>query len=118
MNNDIMAAGSNERPSMLAPELVTPTVLADGDNQGQPQQVREETYIKTTPENHKLIDAKAEAIHMILNGIEDNIYSTVDPCSSAKEMWEAIERLQLKRHFPDSKINQKLKLFAQPYDRE
>ncbi|GKD51516.1 hypothetical protein Tco_1280492 [Tanacetum coccineum] len=107
-----------EKGPYILIELVTPAVLVDGDNQGQPQQVREETYIKTTPENKKLIDAKAEAIHMILNGIEDNIYSTVDPCSSAKEMWEAIERLQLKRHFPDSKIDQKLKLFAQPHDRE
>ncbi|GJZ35144.1 hypothetical protein Tco_0580961 [Tanacetum coccineum] len=86
MHNDIIATGSKERLPMLAPELVTPAVLAEGDNQGQPQVVRQETYINTTLENRKLIDAKAEAIHMILNEIRDNICSIVDACSSAKEI--------------------------------
>ncbi|GJV27872.1 hypothetical protein Tco_1384320 [Tanacetum coccineum] len=40
------------------------------------------------------LEAHVEAIHMILNGIRDNIYSTVDACPSAKETWETIERLQ------------------------
>nr|GEU84008.1 copia protein [Tanacetum cinerariifolium] len=35
-----------------------------------------------------------EAIHLILTGIGDDIYSTVDACQTAQEMWEAIERLQ------------------------
>nr|GEV97387.1 hypothetical protein [Tanacetum cinerariifolium] len=35
-----------------------------------------------------------EAIHLILTGIEDEIYSTVDACQTAQEMWKAIERLQ------------------------
>ncbi|GJV02547.1 hypothetical protein Tco_1336116 [Tanacetum coccineum] len=35
-----------------------------------------------------------EAIHLILTGIGDEIYSTVDACQTAQEMWEAIERLQ------------------------
>ncbi|GJV70456.1 putative reverse transcriptase domain-containing protein, partial [Tanacetum coccineum] len=35
-----------------------------------------------------------EAIHLILTGIGDEIYSTVDACQTAHEMWEAIERLQ------------------------
>nr|GEU88529.1 hypothetical protein [Tanacetum cinerariifolium] len=35
-----------------------------------------------------------EAIHLILSGIRDEIYSTVDACKTAQEMWEAIERLQ------------------------
>ncbi|GKA02660.1 hypothetical protein Tco_0675441 [Tanacetum coccineum] len=33
-------------------------------------------------------------VHMILNGIENNICSTVDACPNAKEMWIAIEHLQ------------------------
>nr|GEU99274.1 hypothetical protein [Tanacetum cinerariifolium] len=36
-----------------------------------------------------------EAIHLILIGIGDEIYSTVDACKTAHEMWEAIERIQL-----------------------
>ncbi|GJS16196.1 hypothetical protein Tco_0410668 [Tanacetum coccineum] len=47
--------------------------------------------------NRKLMpipDAEAEAIHMILNRIGDDIYSTVDACSTAREMWLSIERVQ------------------------
>ncbi|GKD14749.1 hypothetical protein Tco_1199156 [Tanacetum coccineum] len=76
MHNDIMA-----------------TVPAEGDKPGQPCRVQEETYANTTPENRKLIDAKAKAIHMILNGIGDDIYSIVDACSTAREIWLAIKCL-------------------------
>nr|GEV61111.1 reverse transcriptase domain-containing protein [Tanacetum cinerariifolium] len=38
--------------------------------------------------------SRKEAIHLILTGIGDDIYSTIDACQTAKEMWEAIERLQ------------------------
>nr|GEY09979.1 hypothetical protein [Tanacetum cinerariifolium] len=41
-----------------------------------------------------ILKTLAEAIHMILSGIGDDIYSTVDACKTAKEMWIAIERLQ------------------------
>ncbi|GJW49673.1 retrovirus-related pol polyprotein from transposon TNT 1-94 [Tanacetum coccineum] len=33
-------------------------------------------------------------IHMILNGISDDIYLIVDACSTAREMWDAIKRFQ------------------------
>nr|GEW07377.1 hypothetical protein [Tanacetum cinerariifolium] len=39
-------------------------------------------------------DHEKEAIHLILTGIGDEIYLTVDACQTAREMWEAIERLQ------------------------
>ncbi|GKC56937.1 hypothetical protein Tco_1084535 [Tanacetum coccineum] len=41
-----------------------------------------------------LMLALAEAIHMILNGIGNDIYSIMDACPNAKEMWNAIEHLQ------------------------
>ncbi|GJS59366.1 retrovirus-related pol polyprotein from transposon TNT 1-94 [Tanacetum coccineum] len=37
---------------------------------------------------------KKELFFLILTGIGDEIYSTVDACNTAKEMWTAIERLQ------------------------
>ncbi|GJX06423.1 hypothetical protein Tco_0194355 [Tanacetum coccineum] len=46
-----------------------------------------------TPEKRAYFDAEAEAMHMILSGIEDDMYST-DACTNAKEMWIAIKRLQ------------------------
>nr|GEY56995.1 hypothetical protein [Tanacetum cinerariifolium] len=53
-----------------------------------------ETPMNMTPENKAHFEAEKEAIHLILTGIGDEIYSTVDACQTAQEMWEAIERLQ------------------------
>ncbi|GJS98831.1 hypothetical protein Tco_0820001 [Tanacetum coccineum] len=52
------------------------------------------TYGNTTPGKRAYIDPEAEAIHMILSGIGDDIYSTVNACTTAKEIWIVIERLQ------------------------
>ncbi|GKE20277.1 hypothetical protein Tco_1431789 [Tanacetum coccineum] len=59
-----------------------------------PEHTVPETYENTLPENHAYIDAEAKEIHMILSGIKDDIYSIVDACKTAKEMWTSIERLQ------------------------
>nr|GEY99127.1 retrovirus-related Pol polyprotein from transposon TNT 1-94 [Tanacetum cinerariifolium] len=45
-----------------------------------------------SPENKAHFLAEKEAIHLILTGIGDEIYSTVDACQTAQEIWEAIER--------------------------
>ncbi|GJV63783.1 hypothetical protein Tco_1474611 [Tanacetum coccineum] len=47
-----------------------------------------------SPENKAHFESEKEAIHLILTRIRDEIYSTVDACKTAHEMWEAIERLQ------------------------
>nr|GEZ95191.1 hypothetical protein [Tanacetum cinerariifolium] len=47
-----------------------------------------------SPENNAHFEAEKEAIHLILIGNGDEIYSNVDACQIAQEMWEAIERLQ------------------------
>ncbi|GJX11208.1 hypothetical protein Tco_0201067 [Tanacetum coccineum] len=64
MHNNIMTAGSRDRPPMLATDD-----MHNGDHE-------------------------KEAIHLILTGIVDEIYSTIDACKTAHEMWEAIKRLQ------------------------
>ncbi|GJY98433.1 hypothetical protein Tco_0515343 [Tanacetum coccineum] len=81
MHNDIMVADSRE------PKPTTPT------EEAVPEHNVVETYKNTTPEKHAYFDVKAEAIHIILNGIGDDIYFTVDACTTAKEMWMSIERL-------------------------
>ncbi|GJS57424.1 hypothetical protein Tco_0652208 [Tanacetum coccineum] len=53
-----------------------------------------ETIHNMTTENELYFQAEKEAIFLILTGIGDEIYSTVDACNTAKEMWTAIERLQ------------------------
>ncbi|GJX13573.1 hypothetical protein Tco_0205331 [Tanacetum coccineum] len=45
-------------------------------------------------ENKLYFKAEKEAIFLLLTGIGDEIYSTVDACNTANEMWTAIERLQ------------------------
>nr|GFC72561.1 hypothetical protein [Tanacetum cinerariifolium] len=47
-----------------------------------------------SPENKAHFKSEKEEIHLILTGIGDEIYSTVDACQTAQKMWEAIERLQ------------------------
>ncbi|GJQ89120.1 retrovirus-related pol polyprotein from transposon TNT 1-94 [Tanacetum coccineum] len=59
-----------------------------------PEQTTVETVTNMTPENRAHFESEKEAIHLILTGIGDEIYSTVDACQTAQEMWEAIERLQ------------------------
>ncbi|GJT17191.1 hypothetical protein Tco_0875897 [Tanacetum coccineum] len=103
MHNDIMAAGLRERPPMLA------TIPATSKQQRQLCIVEQETYNNTTQVKRRLINAEAEVIHMILNGIGDDIYSIVDVCSTAREIWLAIERLQQRESI--NKQDVKIKLF-------
>nr|GEX76285.1 Gag-Pol polyprotein [Tanacetum cinerariifolium] len=51
-----------------------------------------ETPANMSPKNKAHFLAEKEAIHLILTGIGNDIYSTVDACQIAHEMWEAIER--------------------------
>ncbi|GKA45275.1 retrovirus-related pol polyprotein from transposon TNT 1-94 [Tanacetum coccineum] len=55
---------------------------------------KEGQYTSMTAENTFTFKLEKEAIFLILTGIGDEIYSTVDACNTAKEMWTAIERLQ------------------------
>ncbi|GJV52007.1 retrovirus-related pol polyprotein from transposon TNT 1-94 [Tanacetum coccineum] len=89
MHNNIMAAGP------YTPTIVTtPTVPATEDSLAVPEQTTVETVTNMTPENKAHFESEKEAIHLILTGIGDEIYSTVDACKTAHEMWEAIKRLQ------------------------
>nr|GEV50404.1 hypothetical protein [Tanacetum cinerariifolium] len=101
MHNNIMAAGSRDRPSMLA-------------TRRYPQwRSRFLRYIDTGPNGDALrkcilsgpykpttvlvqavaaTDGSLQFLNTQQNG--DEIYSTVDACQTAQEMWEAIESLQ------------------------
>nr|GEV59920.1 hypothetical protein [Tanacetum cinerariifolium] len=53
-----------------------------------------ETYKNVTQDIRDQLNAEAEAVQIILTGIDNDIYSTVDACLNACEMWKAIERLK------------------------
>ncbi|GJZ14066.1 retrovirus-related pol polyprotein from transposon TNT 1-94, partial [Tanacetum coccineum] len=129
MHNNIMAAGSKDRPPMLGPGRYsqwrsrflryldtksngeylrkcifegpyTPTnvliAAVEAAENILPVAAHEEaeTIHNMTAENKLYFQAEKEAIFLILTGIGDEIYSTVDACNTSKEMWTAIERLQ------------------------
>nr|GEV59578.1 hypothetical protein [Tanacetum cinerariifolium] len=53
-----------------------------------------ETYITVSQDIRDQLNAEAEAVQIILTGLDNNIYSTVDACPNASEMWKAIKRLK------------------------
>nr|GEV81346.1 hypothetical protein [Tanacetum cinerariifolium] len=54
----------------------------------------QETYKNVLQDICDQLNAKAEAVQIILTGIDNDIYSTVDACPNACEMWKAIKRLK------------------------
>ncbi|GKB72381.1 hypothetical protein Tco_0933793 [Tanacetum coccineum] len=51
-----------------------------------------ENYKNVSQDIRDQLNAKVEAVQIILAGIDNDIYSTVDACPNACEMWKAIER--------------------------
>nr|GEY87677.1 hypothetical protein [Tanacetum cinerariifolium] len=86
-----MNTGGKDHPPMLAPDKTVP--VSEGSSE-----TTTETYI----ENYKNVsqdisnqlNAEAEAVQIILTWIDNDIYSTVDACPNACEIWKAIERLK------------------------
>nr|GEZ37233.1 hypothetical protein [Tanacetum cinerariifolium] len=61
-----------------------------------------ETYQNVEQEIRNQLNAEAEAVQIILTGIDNDIYSIVDACPNACEMWKAIERLKQARMAEDN----------------
>ncbi|GJS62266.1 hypothetical protein Tco_0657050 [Tanacetum coccineum] len=53
-----------------------------------------ENYKNVSQDIRDQLNAEAEAVQIILTGIDNDIYSTVDACPNACEIWKAIERLK------------------------
>ncbi|GJX71560.1 hypothetical protein Tco_0308731 [Tanacetum coccineum] len=91
LHNAIMEAGAKDRPPMLAP-----------GNYGS-MAIQNQRYIDTKPNNepiHYCLQNPpykfkwTEKTVSVAEGIDNDIYSTVDACPNACEMWKAIERLK------------------------
>ncbi|GKC07269.1 hypothetical protein Tco_0998879 [Tanacetum coccineum] len=74
--------------------FVVPAVLATENSLAVLEQTTVEIVLNMSPANKAHFKSEKEAIHLILTGIGDKIYSTVNACQTAQEMWEAIKRLQ------------------------
>ncbi|GKC26928.1 hypothetical protein Tco_1034222 [Tanacetum coccineum] len=53
-----------------------------------------ENYKNVLEDIRKQLDVEAKAVQIILIGIDNDNYSTVDACPNTCEMWKAIERLK------------------------
>nr|GEV29269.1 retrovirus-related Pol polyprotein from transposon TNT 1-94 [Tanacetum cinerariifolium] len=66
-------------------------------SEGSPETTTE-TYMKNyknvSQDIRDQLNAEAEVVQIILTGIDNDIYSTVDACPNACEMWKAIEWLK------------------------
>nr|GEX08457.1 hypothetical protein [Tanacetum cinerariifolium] len=80
--NAIMEAISKDRPPMLAPGSPITTI----------ERIHE-TYKNVSQEIRDQLNAEAGAVQIMLTGIDNDIYSTVDAFPNACEMWKAIERM-------------------------
>ncbi|GJR06809.1 gag-pol polyprotein [Tanacetum coccineum] len=74
--------------------VTIPVVPATDDTLAVPKQTTVETILNMSPKNKGHYESEKESIHLLLTRIGDEIYSTVDACKTAHEMWIAIERLQ------------------------
>ncbi|GJR91177.1 hypothetical protein Tco_0215188 [Tanacetum coccineum] len=101
MYNNILAVGSRDRPPMLATGRYAQWksrfmryVDTKANNVAIKKCIHQvpETFMNISPENKAPFDSEAGAIYLILTGIGDDIYSNVDACTTAKDMWIAIKR--------------------------
>ncbi|GJZ73285.1 hypothetical protein Tco_0637431 [Tanacetum coccineum] len=75
--------------------VVILAVPATDNSPEVPEQMTVETVLNMSPANKAHFESEKEAIHLILTGIEDEIYSTVDACRSSHDIVDQLlERLQ------------------------
>ncbi|GKB32486.1 hypothetical protein Tco_0871887 [Tanacetum coccineum] len=74
--------------------VVIEAVAAIVNSPEVPQHDEAETVHNMSAKNKLYFQVEKEAIFLLLTGIGDETYSTVDACNTTNEMWIAIERLQ------------------------
>nr|GEW39755.1 hypothetical protein [Tanacetum cinerariifolium] len=83
LHNAIMEAGGKNHPPLLAPGSSEATTEGYMEN-----------YKNVSQDIRDQLNAEAKAVQIILIGIDNDIYSTVDACPNACEIWKVIERLK------------------------
>ncbi|GKE51253.1 hypothetical protein Tco_1486409 [Tanacetum coccineum] len=100
LHNAIMEAGSKDRPPMLAPgnyvqwkSRIKRYIDTKHNSELIHYCLANPPHIFTWVEQTSPV-SEAEAVQIILIGIDNDIYSIVHACPNACEMWKAIERLK------------------------
>ncbi|GJX77986.1 hypothetical protein Tco_0324797 [Tanacetum coccineum] len=74
--------------------VIIPAKEATDNSPVVPECTAVKIILNMSPENKEHYQSENEAIHLLLTRIGDEIYSTVDACKTAHDMWIAIKRLQ------------------------
>nr|GEX21125.1 hypothetical protein [Tanacetum cinerariifolium] len=83
LHNAIMEADSKDRPPMVAPDWKEKEVpISEGSPITRTERVHE-SYKNVSQEIRDQLNVEAEAVQIILTGIDNDIYSTVDACPNA-----------------------------------
>nr|GEY08751.1 serine/arginine-rich splicing factor RS31-like isoform X2 [Tanacetum cinerariifolium] len=75
-----------DHPPMLAP-------VAEGSSKTTTEGYMK-NYKNVSQDIRKQLDAEAEGVQIVLTGINNDIYSIINACPNACEIWKAIERLK------------------------
>ncbi|GKB09141.1 ribonuclease H-like domain-containing protein [Tanacetum coccineum] len=100
LHNAIMEASGKDRPPMLAPESTLKIQWTEKTvpvTEGSLETTIEgymKNYKNVSQDIRNQLDAKAEAVHIILTDIDNDIYSTVDACPNS--YGESLESYYLK----------------------
>ncbi|GJV04156.1 retrovirus-related pol polyprotein from transposon TNT 1-94 [Tanacetum coccineum] len=73
--------------------MLAPVPVAEGSSETTTERYME-NYKNVSQDIRDQLNAEAKVVQIILTGIDNDIYSTVDACPNACEMWKAIERLK------------------------
>ncbi|GJT21186.1 hypothetical protein Tco_0891123 [Tanacetum coccineum] len=84
LHNAIMKAGGKDRPPMFVSEGSLETTTEG----------YMENYKNVSQDIRNQLDAEAEAVQIIITGVDNDIYPTVDVCPNTFEMWKEIKMLK------------------------
>ncbi|GJT63296.1 putative reverse transcriptase domain-containing protein [Tanacetum coccineum] len=94
---DIYAAGSENRPPMLNKENYVPwssRLLRDADHEVPVNETfHEQTDDEITGKELKQVEADDQAIQTILLGLPEDIYVAIDSCETAQEIWLRVQQM-------------------------
>ncbi|GJY75760.1 hypothetical protein Tco_0480876 [Tanacetum coccineum] len=116
---DIYAAGSENRPPMLNKENYVPWSSRllrwiAGREVPVPETFHEQTDDELTEAEIKQMEADDQAIQTILLGLPEDIYAAVDSCETAQEIWHS-KAFKLNYSTP---TNNNQRISSNPYNRQ